>query len=328
MKTQRGVDHATARRAALIAGVWAPLAIVVASLAVVVILGTVCGGDLVVHWGSGGARTGPWWTYAVLIAAIGLPVIAGIGFFLARATRMVGMNAWMPAVSMGLTVFHTLGLGVGPVVFNDSTLAPAWPIVGGLLLGIGAGLLTWRLLPQEAIAPSTVEPARSLPVRPGETVAWTGRVSPPIALLALVAAVLVASLVGGVVLVLSVNVRAAGLWVLAAVFLVVLVTTTEFRIAAGPDGLTVRSVVGWPSFHVPAGDIARAGVVQIEALSEFGGWGLRWVRGRNGKGRWGIISRSGPALEVVRKDGRSLVLSTDDAATAAAVLETYARDLG
>ena len=47
--------------------------------------------------------------------------------------------------------------------------------------------------------------------------------------------------------------------------------------------------------------------------------------GPRGKGRWGIVTRRGSGLEVVRRDGRSIVVTVDDAGTAAAVLETYAR---
>jgi hypothetical protein len=41
------------------------------------------------------------------------------------------------------------------------------------------------------------------------------------------------------------------------------------------------------------------------------------------RGRWGIVTHRGPGLEVVRRDGRSIVVTVDDAGTAAAVLETY-----
>jgi hypothetical protein len=54
----------------------------------------------------------------------------------------------------------------------------------------------------------------------------------------------------------------------------------------------------------------------VEAIGTFGGWGLRWA----GRGRIGIITRSGPALEVRRHDGSSLVITVDDAAAAAALL--------
>jgi len=317
------VDHMSARRNALVMGVWVPLAIVATAVSVVYGAGVHDGG--LVHWGPTPEGTANWLIPATLICAIGLPVIAGIGFFIARATRMAGMNAWMPAVSLGLTLFHSLGLGVGPVLFGVST-PTAIPIFAGFVIGVAASLLTWWLLPHETPAPAAVESARALPVKRGEVMAWTGRISPPAALIALLIGVVILTLMAGAILTLTVHARGALFWVLSIIFFVVLITTFEFRVAAGPGGLSVRSVVGWPSFRIPTTEITRAGVVDIDPLSDFGGWGLHWVIGRSGKGRLGIVSRRGSALEVVRQDGRSFVLTIDDAATAAAVLETYAKE--
>ena len=320
---RRIVDHAHAQRAALTMAIWVPLAIVVACVVVVFADGLANGG--LVHWGPTPTDTTHWWVPATLISAIGLPVIAGIGFFLTRATRMTGMNSWMPAICLGLTVFHCLGLGVGPVLFGAS-LATAIPILVGFALGVVVALVIWAFLPQEAPAPAAVERADAVPVKPGDVMAWTGRISPPAALIALLIGVILITLTAGTILILTLHVRGAMLWILSIVFFIVLITTAEFRVAAGPAGLTVRSVVGWPSFRIPTTEITRAGVVDVDPLADFGGWGLHWVIGRSGKGRLGIVSRRGAALEVVRQDGRSFVLTIDDASTAAAVLETYAKE--
>lgn len=328
--TGRTVDHATARRAALVATIWVPLAIVVAALVVVVVVGSSSGRDLVVGWRAGGHRTGPWWTYAVVVAATGFPVIAIIGFFIARATRMAGANTWMPAIAMGLTVFHAIGMGVGSVVLNASPLAPALPLAGGAVLAIAAALLTWWLLPREAPARDHLEAADVLPVRSGEVAGWTGTVELPAWFVALVTTVAGLLIVLGLLLVLIAG-RGRHAWpvfLAPAVLLTVVLLTAQFVVTAGPRGLVVRSTLGWPRLAVPAADLARAGVVAIDPMADFGGWGLRWVVGPSHKGRWGLVTRRGPGLEVVRRDGRSVVVTVDDAGTAAAVLETYARDQG
>jgi hypothetical protein len=321
--TSRTVDHATARRAALTATIWVPLAIVIASEAVVIGFGATGNPRLIVHWGGGGDRLGPWWTYAILVAAIGLPVIAFIGFFIARATRMAGMNAWMPAIAMGITVFHAVGMGVGSVVLNASPLAPALPLAGGLVLAIAAALLTWRLLPREAPATTGVEAADPLPIRSGEVAAWTGRAELPAWFVALIAAVAAVLIVFGISLLLTVGPHLWPILLSPALLLVVLVTTAQFVVTAGPRGFTVRSAIGRPRLHVPAAGLAKAGVVSVDPIADFGGWGIRWVIGPSRKGRWGVVTRRGPALEVFRRDGRSIVVTVDDAGTAAAVLETY-----
>lgn len=323
--SRRTTTHELARRDALIAGIWVPLALVIASEIVILAIGLSSGGNLIVHWGTGGEKqSGPWWTYAILDAAIGLPIIAGIGIFLFRATRMAGMNSWMPAISLGVTVFHCIGIGIGAVVFNGSSLAPALPIVAGFVLAVIAALLTWRLLPQEENAQSGVTAAAAIPVKPGEVAAWTGRFTPPVALLAVIAFVIVATLTLDLVLTLTSRVRTPLIFLVPLLLFVTFITTAEFRVRATSAGFSIRSVLGWPRFTVPAADIEKAGVVEVNPMSDFGGWGVRWVVGPNGKGRWGIIGRKGEALEVVRRDGRSVVITTDDAGTAASVLETYA----
>jgi hypothetical protein len=321
--TGRIVDHATARRAAIVAAIWLPLAIVVASEAVILAVGATGSPRLIVHWATGPDRSGPWWTYAVLVAAIGFPVIAFIGFFIVRATRMAGMNAWMPATAIGITVFHSVGMGVGSVVLNASRLAPALPLGGGAVLAVAAAYLTWRLLPCEAPPGTGVEAADRLPIRPGEVAGWTGKVDLPAWFASLIAAVAAALTVLGVLLLLTVGWKVWPIFVSPLALLLVLLVTGQFVVTAGPRGFVVRSALGWPRLSVPAASLAKAGVVQIDPLSDFGGWGIRWVVGPSRKGRWGIVTHRGPGLEVVRRDGRSIVVTVDDAGTAAAVLETY-----
>jgi hypothetical protein len=106
------------------------------------------------------------------------------------------------------------------------------------------------------------------------------------------------------------------------VLLVVILVTAQFTVTAGPRGFVIRSAVGWPRLSVPVSDLAKAGVVKVDPLADFGGWGIRWVIGPSHKGRWGVVTRQGSGIEVVRRDGRSTI---DDAGTVAAVLETYAR---
>ena len=67
-------------------------------------------------------------------------------------------------------------------------------------------------------------------------------------------------------------------------------------------------------------EVEEAVVVQVNPLREFGGWGIRTGVG----GRIGVVMRGGEALEVVRTGGRRVVVTVDDAATGAALLNTLA----
>jgi hypothetical protein len=323
--SDRIVDHATARRAALVATIWVPLAIVVAAEIVVIGVGATGSPQLITHWTAGSDRTGPWWTYAILVVAIGFPVIVLIGYFIARATRVAGMNAWMPAIAMGVTVFHAVGMGVGSVVLNASPLAPVLPLASGAILAIAAALLTWWLLPREAPATESIDAADALPIRPSEVAAWTGRVELPGWFITLIAAAAAVLIVLGVSLLLTVGPRLWPIFLAPALLLVVLLVTAQVIVTADRRGFLVRSGIGWPRLHVPVADLAKAGVVAVDPMADFGGWGFRWVIGPSHRGRWGFITRRGPGLEVFRGDGRSIVVTVDDPGTAAAVLETYAR---
>jgi hypothetical protein len=320
----RIVDHRAARRAALVATIWIPLALVVTAEILVIAVGATGNPELITHWGADSTSTGPWWTYAILVAAIGFPVIGVMGFFMARATRVAGTNAWMPAIAVGITVFHTIGMGVGSVILNASPLAPALPLAGGVVLAIGAAALTWWLLPREAAATDNVQAADTFPVRSGEVAGWTGRVELPAWFMAIIATAAAALIVLGVSLLLTIGPRLWPIFLPPTLLLVVLLVTAQFVVTAGPGGFTVRSAIGWPSLHVPAANLAKAGVITVDPMSDFGGWGFRWVIGPTRKGRWGVLTRRGPALEVFRRDGRSIVVTIDEPGTAAAVLETYA----
>lgn len=64
--------------------------------------------------------------------------------------------------------------------------------------------------------------------------------------------------------------------------------------------------------------IAEAGSRRIACFTEFGGWGYRIRAGRSG-----FVLRSGEGMVVRLTDGREFVVTVDDAATAAALLNTY-----
>ena len=130
------------------------------------------------------------------------------------------------------------------------------------------------------------------------------------------------------VLVLAVAAAVAGVtgadplvvWLLvgcAALLLVLAATTLAFHVRVDDSGLHVDSVLGIPRFHVPLADIESAARVEVNPMGEFGGWGLRLSTGR----RFGVVLRAGDAIEVLRRSGKRFVVTVDDAATGAALLE-------
>ncbi|MEU5420018.1 hypothetical protein [Streptomyces sp. NPDC020667] len=95
---------------------------------------------------------------------------------------------------------------------------------------------------------------------------------------------------------------------------------TGVRVTADRRGLTVTpSTVPWPRINVPLQRIAEAGHRPVKPLRDFGGWGYR-VR----SGASGVVLRSGDAISVRLTTGSEFVVTVDDAATAAALLNTLA----
>ncbi|GHF28399.1 hypothetical protein GCM10010218_06900 [Streptomyces mashuensis] len=92
------------------------------------------------------------------------------------------------------------------------------------------------------------------------------------------------------------------------------------RVTADRRGLTVTpSLAPWPRVTVPLERIAEAGRRTVDPWRDFGGWGYRAVPGASG-----IVLRSGDAISLRLTTGSEFVVTVDDAATAAALLNTLA----
>lgn len=188
----------------------------------------------------------------------------------------------------------------------------ALALLGPLVPAVVAALL----VPGDPRRPAVAAPgpdAARLDLGPGERVVWIRRVRGGPALAAGGAAVLGTAL----------SAVLSQLWALlvAPVLLAVaLAAMFAFTVRVDATGLTVRSALGWPRTHVPADEIERARVSRVSPLRDFGGWG--WRVGASG--RTGVVLRAGESLEVERTGGRGLVVTVDDAATAASLLNTVA----
>ncbi|MFG1776757.1 hypothetical protein ACGFIG_10050 [Micromonospora sp. NPDC049048] len=275
------------------------------------------------HWGARDRPDGFMSLGASLWVVLGLGALLVLGF--GAVTTLWGQSAtnrrigaattiWVALflallqlgtlhAQLGLADAHEAG-GIGGVL----TLA----IVGSLVPAVLVGLLLPGDPPQPADAPVAPEASR-LPLAVGERAVWIGHTGagPGIVLGAVAIVVLVA---------LAVVSGTWGLLIVAALLVGIFVAMFAFTVRVDGTGLSVRSSAGWPRTHVPLDEVLRAGVVQVRPLGEFGGWGWRVGRG----GRVGIVLRAGEGLLVERTGGRSIVVTVDDAGTAAALLNTLA----
>jgi hypothetical protein len=281
------------------------------------------------HWSFDGRPDafGPSWTMPLLLAILGvlLPVIFGV--LLTRtvgpegptATQKLLAGASVFAVTL-LSVVITASVAIQrglPVGTPSPTILPVLGIgVGASLLLAGAG---WFFLPRAVPGASKPGPAAPpITVAPGELVVWVGH-----ARFATWAVILLCGVVAVATAAVVFVVATRGIWPLAIVPVVLVLSllgTSSWRVRVDADGLTVRAALGWPRYRVPLTEIASATTAEVVPLGEFGGFGVRWGPGR----RLGIITRGGEALEVLRHDGRAVVVTVDDAATAAGLLTALA----
>ncbi|WP_345803194.1 DUF1648 domain-containing protein [Microbacterium sp. AZCO] len=284
-----------------------------------------------VHWSAQGVADGfasPWlYPVMTLLLAGGLPLLLSLASLPGLRRGHGGPTyRFMGATSLGLAAF--LGVMLTWLLVMQVGLADAsdveavWPaIIGAVLAGAGAGVAGWFLQPHvDQPAPTTL-PATPITLRPGERAVWMRTTSlgrgatAAIALgTLLVAITAVAAYLSGA--------EAGLVWILAGVTVILVVlsaTTVAFHVRVDESGLEVRSVLGLPRFRVPLGEVARAAAVEVAPMGEFGGWGIRLV-----PGRFGIVMRAGEAIEVWRGEKRRFVVSVDDAATGAALLEALA----
>lgn len=282
--------------------------------------------DIVVHWGPDGTPDGyaPAWTFLVGVTAVGLaaPILFGIPIVLSRrdapswTLKFLAVAAlWLTALTAALSAWTILGQRDASVVPN---IAIGLPLAFGVAFLIAT--LGWFLGPViVAVAPegTTVAP---LKLGATERAVWVGRTRLATPGIVAIGFGILFSAVAAVLVLIPTRGAVVGVLVVPVVLLVALVMTSFWTVRVDETGLTVRSVVGWPLFRIPAAQVASAGTIRVQALGDFGGWGIRFGRGR----RLGIVMRSGEALEVQKRDGSALVVTVDDAAAAASVLGAVA----
>ncbi|BDZ64041.1 DUF1648 domain-containing protein [Agromyces mangrovi Wang et al. 2018] len=281
------------------------------------------------HWsGSEPDGFGPAWTYPALTVAIGLGVPALLaavtvpqavpdGF--GTTTRLLG--AVMLGLSTLIAVSLTWAVGMQRGLDDGADASGIGvPMLVAAVAGAVAGVVGWFVQPKTEPPAAEVEPGQPIELVPGERAVWvrTTAVATP-ALVAIIAAVV---LVAGAAVVLGVTSSSAtwALWV-AAGALALAAVTLAFRVRVDATGLTARSLLGVIRFRVPIEQVRRAEVVQVRAMAEFGGIGLRFAP----DGRFGIVLHSGTALQVHREGGRVFTVTVDDAATAAGLLSALQR---
>lgn len=325
-------DLRRARRAFLLVALWLPLIAAVVGLALMLAWLPSMPETIAIHWNARGQAdefAAAWVTPVSFVAVgVGVPLLLSV---LALAGSRKG--EWGPtyrflaALSLGTTVFlttivtWTFGLQRG---LADPADAPSivLPLAVGAAVGVVAGVAGWFVQPAVSTSGGAASgtPARPIDLAPSERAVWLRTTT--MARGGLVAIVGATILLAVLTMVLGVS-GIAFWWVFALVallFAALALTTCVFRVRVDASGLRVASPVGIPRFTVPLADVSSVSVVAVDPMGEFGGWGLRVGL----DGRFGVVLHAGPAIQVVRRTGRTFVVTVDDAETGAALLETLA----
>jgi uncharacterized membrane protein len=275
------------------------------------------------HWGPGGEPDGfmsvSGLTWSLVVGGIVLTVLAAVAAALCReytlcvsiVSGVAALAAFVPALALSAT-----GQQLG-VADATSVGLPWWSLVVALAVGAVSGVLAHRLVPKWTSPADVSSSTIPMTIEPTERVVWTRSV--------LSGGIPLVLMVSGVLMCVAVALL-SGQWlfvILAAVLALVAVLLYGMRVTVGPQGLTVRSIAGWPRMTTPASEIAAVRAVKVSALKDFGGYGYRFGFRGDVKGAKGFVLKSGDGILVDRIDGSRQIVVVDDADTGVRLLEAY-----
>lgn len=278
------------------------------------------------HWSWSGVPDQALPRLAELVLISLVTVAIGLGPLLAARTPMprVHARALVATATGGGVLFAALRVLTVQANLDVTRWQDADPLtvgagLGVLVAGVVAGAVgAWLAGDRPDLAVVTTSPS-DVEVAPGEAVVWSGGASGRTAV-ALPCGLLVASAIGAWLV--PGEARVAVLVVLP-VLAVAATLLGQARVTVGPRGLTVAlGWFGWPRLRVPLDHVRDVAVEDVQPAN-YGGWGLRQVPGTTA-----VVIRRGPGLRVTRTNGRTFVVTVDDAATAAGVLLAHQRAAG
>ncbi|MFE1763420.1 DUF1648 domain-containing protein [Streptomyces angustmyceticus] len=275
---------------------------------------------LATHFGEGAARADGFTSargFLTLVLTL-LLVFGTVAGLLARLPEPSAGTPWLIAggyalaAAIGFLTCRTLFANAGATDASAVRL-PLWELAVTLAVAVLAGALG-RLLAGPAPRPAgrAAGGAPRLDLPAGAVAGWSRTIgSPPIVALGTL-------LLGAGLFLLAFIDWQAGIGLLIGALAVL--PCAAARVTVDRRGLTVSSTLLPPLRirHLPLDRVTEATSRPIGVFQEFGGWGYRIRSGRSG-----LVLRSGEGIVVRLTDGKEFVVTVDDAATAAALLNTY-----
>jgi len=281
-----------------------------------------------IHWDGAGTPDGFGTVLGLILPILGIAAVASALTAFAASTLPAPVVAdrrasWTVALGVSFSAFITVALAASVVLqrgLADAADAPSpvTPIIGAVVVAVVIGAIAWPLVPRPAALDDaeTPEPP-SLALTADERALFSRSAKPTrttIVVFFVGFLVVFGSSVWG--LALSGEPLAwLGLLPVIVIVLAVVLLSGYWRVRITAAGVTARGLFGVPRFAIPLDDIAEASSIAVTPLADFGGWGIRLASGKTG-----LIVRGGEALQVSRTSGRTLVVTVDDATTAAALV--------
>lgn len=311
------------RRARRLLGLGLPAACLLASVAPFAAAWTRLPEPMASHWSLSGAPDGSLPRLSLLVLHAASAALAAIGAVVAvrRAPGPPGSIA--PAVAMSaflgalfaLLALTVVWLNLDAASWREARHLPIWAIAGVLVASGGVAVLARRAARR---LESAADPGRavraSVGLGAGERAYWAAGARNGVvgaASVALVVAAVAAALVASPQL--------------AALLLLVAAVTGTFargRVQVDAEGLRVAlGPWSFPRLRVPLARIREARAIRVTPL-RHGGWGYRGSLRLFG--RAAVVIRGGPALELDLERNRTLVITVDDPATAAGLINDLA----
>lgn len=254
------------------------------------------------------------WTMALVILLVG----GGCSAIAALAPAMLLMRRYMLVLGLGVTgLLSTLGATVLASQLDtpaEQARLPMWSIGAGVALGVAAGVLgASRLRDHRVRRPATGRPDPALPRGPVELpiveqVGTGTRTTVALAALVVAPAVVVCG--------------AARSWWPLAIFLPVaalVLSLLRFRVVVDGAGVRVQNL-GMTAVDYDLDEIVGARVAHVRPFQDWGGWGLR----TKGRGRYGLVTITGPALVLTVAGGQEFTVTAAQAERMAGALNALA----
>ncbi|GAB2634408.1 DUF1648 domain-containing protein [Prescottella soli] len=259
--------------------------------------------------------TGSAWLAGVMVVIVGggcsgIAALAQAQLMTRRIMLVIGLTV------VGLIVAVQIAIPIQQLDMTTPTDAPlpVDAIGAGLAFGAVAGMVGASLLRDYRVrAVATEAPSADLP-RSAVELPITDQVG--MSASGLIATAMVLAMPAALLC------WFADSWWLMGVYLPVVLLTVvllQFRLVVDADSIRVQNM-GMSAIEYGTEEVLGAKVTHLRPFQDFGGWGLK----AKGRGNYGVVTRTGPAVVITFACGNQLTVTTARAEEVAGALNTLA----